>query len=88
MPQARAVYSKGATTEACPWRNASVIASCPANPVTASPATSGQWACATPTHWGHASAPAPSASSVVVQNTRLALESVRVSMRPVMADTA
>ncbi|MNW03666.1 hypothetical protein D3C71_1996330 [compost metagenome] len=88
MPQARAVYSNGATTDACPCRNASVIASWPPNPVTARPATSGQWACATPTHWGHANAPAPSARKVVVQKTRLALESVRVSTRPVMADTA
>ena len=88
IPQARAVYSNGATADALPCRNASVMAIWPKNPVTASAAIKGQCDCATSTHCGQARAVAPTAHMLVAQNTRLTAASVRLSMRPAIAVTA
>ena len=43
LRRAQENFVKGATAEALPWRNASVIASWPTKPVTASASSTGQW---------------------------------------------
>ena len=86
---ASALYSNGAIADASPWRNASVIASWPRKPVTATPAnTQPSTSMRTVTQCGAAITPAPSATIVVSQNTRASVLSVRCTMRTVIADTA
>ena len=87
-PQARAVYSKGATTEASPWLKASVMASWAPKPLTASAPSSGRWRACTGNQPGAASSVAPIAIISISQNTMCSLRSLRASTRPATADTA
>ena len=87
-PQASAVYSNGAITEASPRRNASVIANWPSEPATPMPTITSRRSARTGTQRGSASAPAPIAIIAISQNTMPASLSVRASTRTVIADTA
>ena len=87
-PQASAVYSNGATTDASPWLNASVSASWPKKPLTASIRISSQCSACTGTHAGAAMGVAPMAISTISQNIMCSPRSVRASTRPATADTA
>lgn len=82
------MYSKGATSEASPCLNASVIATCPSAPASPIAPTIHQSPRAIGTHVGHARAPAPNATTTISQTTIAWVESVRARIRTVIADTA
>ena len=86
-PQSNAVYSKGATTAAGAWRNASVMKCWPSAPVTPTPTKSGQWSSWSGAQWGMESSPAPTLRSTENQNTMLSVVSVRESSRKVTTDS-
>ena len=88
MPQAKAVYSKGATALACPRLNAEVMATCPKKPVVASASSKGASDAATGTQLGQANTPAPKPNISITDKIMLSLVSVRLSTRLAMADTA
>ena len=88
MPQASALYSKGAMAAAWPWRKASAIVTWPRKPKTASPASTQPWPGRIGTHCGAASRLPPTAIAAVVQKTSAALDSVRLMSRPSMFDSA
>ena len=87
-PQASAVYSSGASNEASPSRNASVIRYWPSAPAKPSASTSQACSIRSGTHCGHAIRPAPSAISAISQTTIAWLLSVRARIRTVIAETA
>ncbi len=87
-PQARAEYSKGATTEASPWLKASVIASWPKKPEMARPSSSHTCFGSSATQFGAASVVAPIAISSISQNIIWRVLLVRACTRAAIAETA
>ena len=82
------MYSNGATSEASPWRNASVTATWPSAPVRPIAPTIHRSPRAIGTQSGQASAPAPAAISAISQTTIAWVESVRDNSRTVIAEIA
>ena len=87
-PQARAVYSNGATALACPLRKASLMVSWPRKPVTASASSSAAWSICTGFHWDQASRPPPTLMKIIMVRISDSVLSVRLSRRPATAATA
>ena len=82
------MYSNGATADAWPWRNATVMASWPQKPVMPNVSSSGQSFNCTGTQFGQAIAPAPTATITIIHSTMLSVLSVRLDKRPTTAATA
>ena len=87
-PQSSAEYSSGASSEASPRRNASVMAYWPSAPAMPTPAISQACSPRNATHPGAASAPAPTAIDAISHTTIACVLSVHASTRTVIAATA